>query len=622
MSTGYRNFTKGVSLIPKTGSANSLAGDLEVYPYSGTPRLYFWGVSNDAVTTDNIATTLTNKLLNSSSDFFVDNTNATKKIGFSSSGATASTTLTLAGIQTVNRTITFPDITDTVVTLTASQTLTNKTIVASSNTISGLTNANLSGSAGITNANLATMANNTVKANISGGSAVPSDITAVSTNTPSSFVVRDSSGNFASNVITSSTISTALINTTQTVNSAATGSAVVLSLPTTTTTIFTNSSLTSIQSIAAGATGQFLILKNSTGNSVTITNNAGSAGTKIITGSGIDLTLQNNASVFLEYDSNSSVWTIIGGSGGGGNTTIIKDDYTGDGSTTVYALSATPASILNTNVYISGVYQNKNTYSVTGSTLTFSAAPPNGDLIEILTGVNAVGTTTANVYVDDFTGDSSTTTFTLSTSPSVVNNTSVYFNGVYQNKANYSVFGNQITFSTAPPSGATVEVVTPNTVPIGTPSNGTVTTSSLSTTLLNSLAREHSWELNGLYGSLTFPLTNIDSIFLVPYNINILSVWIYSGTAGSAGTTEFDLKVATTSGGAFSSILSTTGKITSAAASTVWTDSGSVVGSQTGITKPVLSTTAISAGSAIRWDLIQSMTGPQDARIKIFYVQA
>jgi hypothetical protein len=42
-----------------------------------------------------------------------------------------------------------------VVTLDGTQTLTNKTIAAGSNTISGLTNSNLSGTAGITNANLA-----------------------------------------------------------------------------------------------------------------------------------------------------------------------------------------------------------------------------------------------------------------------------------------------------------------------------------------------------------------------------------------------------------------------------------------------------------------------------------
>jgi hypothetical protein len=43
----------------------------------------------------------------------------------------------------------------TVLTASSSNILTNKTIAASSNTISGLTNTNLSGSAGITNANLA-----------------------------------------------------------------------------------------------------------------------------------------------------------------------------------------------------------------------------------------------------------------------------------------------------------------------------------------------------------------------------------------------------------------------------------------------------------------------------------
>ena len=134
--------------------------------------------------------------------------------------------------------------------------------------------------------------------------------------------------------------------------------------------------------------------------------------------------------------------------------------------------------------------------------------------------------------------------------------------------------------------------------------------------------REHNWELNGTYPKLSFPLNNIDAIFFAPYNITITSVWIYSGTAGASGTTEFDLKVAS-SGGSFSSILSTTGKITSAAASGVWTDSGSIIGAQTGVTKPILSTTAISAGQAIRWDLLQSMANPAtDARIRIFYKQA
>jgi hypothetical protein len=71
------------------------------------------------------------------------------------------------------------------VNLSATQVLTNKSLAAGSNTITGLTNANLSGSAGITGLNLATntvtnnnlaqMAANTVKANTSAIPATPVD---------------------------------------------------------------------------------------------------------------------------------------------------------------------------------------------------------------------------------------------------------------------------------------------------------------------------------------------------------------------------------------------------------------------------------------------------------------
>lgn len=133
--------------------------------------------------------------------------------------------------------------------------------------------------------------------------------------------------------------------------------------------------------------------------------------------------------------------------------------------------------------------------------------------------------------------------------------------------------------------------------------------------------REHNWELNGAYPGLSYPLTNIDAIFFAPYNITITEVWIYNGTAGASGTTEYDLLVASPGGG-FTSILSTTGKITSAAASNIWTDSGSIVAPQTGVTKVVVSAPAVSAGQAIRFDLLQSMASPAtDARIRIFYKQ-
>jgi len=74
--------------------------------------------------------TLTNKSLNNTSVFHVDGTDATKRIGFVTSGATTGTTLTLAGIQTTARTITFPNATDQVVCRATTDTLTNKTLTA------------------------------------------------------------------------------------------------------------------------------------------------------------------------------------------------------------------------------------------------------------------------------------------------------------------------------------------------------------------------------------------------------------------------------------------------------------------------------------------------------------
>ena len=59
---------------------------------------------------------------------------------------------------------------------------------------------------------------------------------------------------------------------------------------------------------------------------------------------------------------------------------LLPINFTGDGSTVAYSVSGNVVS-----VYINGVYQNENTYSVSGTTLTFTQAPPYTSLIEVLT---------------------------------------------------------------------------------------------------------------------------------------------------------------------------------------------------------------------------------------------
>ena len=83
-----------------------------------------------------------------------------------------------------------------------------------------------------------------------------------------------------------------------------------------------------------------------------------------------------------EFEGYTDEWGAIGGSGA---TNVTLNEFTGDGSTTAYTLSVSPGTENNTQVYIEGVYQEKATYAVSGTTLTFSAAPPNTYSVEVLT---------------------------------------------------------------------------------------------------------------------------------------------------------------------------------------------------------------------------------------------
>ena len=150
---------------------------------------------------------------------------------------------------------------------------------------------------------------------------------------------------------------------------------------------------------------------------------------------------------------NGSAWVAVGA----GASNKVLDTYTGDGSTTAFTLSVTPANEDALMVFIDGVYQEKGDYVLNNAILTLDTAPASGEKV-------AVHTTTASVHdgtsalTQQFTGDGSTTAFTLSQDPKSENNTQVYINGVYQEKTDYTVSGTTLTFSSAPANSAVIEV--------------------------------------------------------------------------------------------------------------------------------------------------------------------
>jgi len=153
------------------------------------------------------------------------------------------------------------------------------------------------------------------------------------------------------------------------------------------------------------------------------------------------------------FEGYTTEWGAIGGSsGGGGTTNVVVDTFSGDGSDTTFDITNTIADEDNVQIYIDGVYQSKSNYSTSGTTITFSTAPPSGtNNIEVTHFVQVNGD--PSIEVDTFDGDGSTTAFTLTTAPVTKNNLQIYIDGVYQAKANYSVSGTSLTFTTAPLTG-------------------------------------------------------------------------------------------------------------------------------------------------------------------------
>lgn len=129
---------------------------------------------------------------------------------------------------------------------------------------------------------------------------------------------------------------------------------------------------------------------DSSGNSITVNRN----GTDTINGdtSKVHSVAQGGAVYIPDTDPSPDEWTTTEFGPAAGNLTV--DSFNGDGSTVAFVMSIDPGSENNTWVYVEGIYQEKDTYSVSGTTLTFSTAPPTGTgNIEVIIGTTlSIGT--------------------------------------------------------------------------------------------------------------------------------------------------------------------------------------------------------------------------------------
>jgi hypothetical protein len=140
---------------------------------------------------------------------------------------------------------------------------------------------------------------------------------------------------------------------------------------------------------------------------------------------------------------------------------FLVDTFSGNGSTTAFTLSQAPATTSSILVAVSGVVQDPSTYSVSGTTLTFSGAPPSGtsNISVRFLGIPASGVaTTAYRTLTTFTATSGQTTFSV---PSyTVGYIDVYRNGVKLGTADFTATsGTTVVLASGATAGDLVETV-------------------------------------------------------------------------------------------------------------------------------------------------------------------
>lgn len=103
---------------------------------------------------------------------------------------------------------------------------------------------------------------------------------------------------------------------------------------------------------------------------------------------------------WLTADRSTNTWTVI--ASGGSGVRAFVDSFTGSGTAGPFTLSGDPGVKENTAVYVDGVYQQKSTYTLVGTSLTVGGNVPAGVGVEVVwaqplqMGVTTANLTTAN----------------------------------------------------------------------------------------------------------------------------------------------------------------------------------------------------------------------------------
>lgn len=289
MALSFRKFIKGIRVVPESSSSVNEKGDLDVT--SGDGKLnYYNGTSSSPVVTEAHSATFTNKTFDAEG---TGNSLSNIKDSNIKVGAAISRAKLASG--TANRVIT-NDASGVLSELTLSSAqiiLGNASSVPTATSVTGEVTID---SNGITT--VGTVANSVISGFLRTEMEV---LVAALTISPSKSFVRLTSGS------------------------------------------------SSIQAIAAGLDGQHLVLLNTSGASLIIKNQFASGSSDIITGTGGDISLENNASLFLIYNSTAPNprWYVIGGVGGSSsinfsasNAAVVAGDAVYYDGTTIQRLDA------------------------------------------------------------------------------------------------------------------------------------------------------------------------------------------------------------------------------------------------------------------------------------------